>query len=175
MRIALIAAVARNGVIGRDGTMPWRLPADLRHFKRVTLGRPVVMGRRTHESIGRPLPGRLNIVLSRDPGYRAEGCLVVASPEEALAAARAAAGGEPEEVMIIGGGTVYASFLPRAERIYLTRIEAEIPGDTGFPPLDSAEWCETSRVEQPADADHAYACAFVVLERRRAGRDGVIC
>jgi len=179
MRIALIAAVARNGVIGRDGVMPWRLPADLRHFKRITLGKPVVMGRRTHQSIGRPLPGRANIVITRDPDYRAEGCTVVHSPEEAIAAARAAlaARGEvpgeiPGEVMVIGGGSIYAVCLPWAERIYLTRVDAEVAGDTRFPALDSADWRETSRAELPADADNPHACVFLVLDRLGRGAPG---
>ena len=171
MRIALIAAVARNGVIGRDGAMPWHLPADLRHFKQITLGKPVVMGRRTHQSIGRPLPGRANIVITRDRNYRAAGCTVVHSPEEAIAAADAAAasagGDAADEIVVIGGGSVYAAFLPRAERIYLTRVDVEVTGDTRFPTLDPAEWHATSRREHPADAHNPYACTFLVLERRR--------
>ncbi len=171
MRIALIAAVARNDVIGRDGAMPWHLPADLRHFKETTLGKPVVMGRRTHQAIGRPLQGRTNIVITRDRGYRAPGCTVVHSPEEAIAAARAATaptgGGAADEILVIGGGSVYAAFLPLAERIYLTRVDGEFAGDTHFPVLDPAEWRETSRRERPADARNPYACTFLVLDRRK--------
>jgi dihydrofolate reductase len=171
MRIALIVAVSRNGVIGRNGAMPWHLPADLRRFKRTTLGKPVVMGRRTHESIGRPLSGRTNIVVTHDSTYLAEGCTVVHSVDAALVAARAAAensaGTGPAEVMIIGGGAMYAAFLPRADRIYLTRVDADVAGDTRFPVLDPAEWREIDREERPADAHNAYACEFLVLDRRR--------
>jgi dihydrofolate reductase len=166
MRISLIVAVSRNGVIGRNGTMPWHLPADLRHFKRTTMGKPVVMGRRTHESIGGPLPGRTNIVMTRNRDFRAEGCVVAHSLEEALAAARTAAAARGE-VLIIGGGAVYAAFLPRADRIYLTRVAADVPGDTRFPDPDPATWNETGREERPADAQNPYACTFLVLDRRR--------
>ncbi len=175
MRISMIVAVSRNGVIGKDGAMPWHLPADLQRFKRITLGKPVVMGRRTHESIGRPLPGRTNIVLTRDRDYRAAGCILAHTIDEALAAARAAACAArepgrdevPGEAMVIGGAAVYAAFLPRADRLYLTRVDAEVAGDTRFPELNPAEWVETDREERPADARNPYACSFLVLDRLR--------
>jgi dihydrofolate reductase len=143
MRITLIAAVAENGVIGAAGRMPWHLPADLARFRAITTGHPVIMGRRTYESIGRPLPGRTTIVLSRTPGYGAPGCIVVPSAAEALAAAGGAA-----EVFIAGGAQVYRQFLPLAQRIHLTLVHAAPPGDTLFPPLP-ADMVETWRQEVP--------------------------
>ena len=159
--ISLVVAAADNGVIGRDGGLPWRLPADLRHFRALTMGKPVVMGRLTWESIGRPLPGRRNIVMTRQGAYTAEGADVVATVDEALAAA-----GNADEIMVIGGAQVYAEFLPRAGRIFLTRVHAEPAGDARFPPVDETEWYETSREAHGADADHEYAFSFIVLERR---------
>lgn len=157
--LSFVVAMARNGVIGRDNQLPWRLPADLRHFKTVTMGKPIIMGRKTYDSIGRPLPGRTNIVVTRDPAYQAEGCLVVHSIEEALAAA-----GDAAEVMVIGGAEFYRQLLPRADRIYLTRIDAEFEGDTWFPELDPARWQERSREDHAPDADNPYPYSFVVLE-----------
>jgi dihydrofolate reductase len=159
--ISLVVAAADNDVIGRDGGLPWRLPADLRHFRELTMGKPIVMGRLTWESIGRPLPGRQNIVMTRQSAYAAEGADVVATAEEAVAAA-----GGADEIMVIGGAQVYAEFLPRAGRIYLTRVHAEPAGDVRFPPVDEAEWRETSRDVHGADAEHEYAFSFLVLERR---------
>jgi dihydrofolate reductase len=159
--IALVAAAASNDVIGADNRLPWHLPADLKHFKQVTLGKPVIMGRKTFESIGRPLPGRTNIVISRTPGYAAPGCRVVASVDQALAEA-----GDSDEVMIIGGAALYAACLSRATRIYLTRIHHEFPGDARFPALDMAQWRETERRDCRADDKNPYAHSFVVLERR---------
>ena len=157
--LSLVVAMARNGVIGRDNTLPWRLPADLRHFPAVTMGKPVVMGRKTFESIGRPLPGRSNIVVTRDPAYTAEGCVVVHSIEAALAAA-----GDAEEVMIIGGAEFYRQLLPRADRIYLTWIDAEFEGDTWFPELDPGRWHERSREDHVPDADNPHPYSFILLE-----------
>jgi dihydrofolate reductase len=138
--VALIAAVAANGVIGRDNRLPWRLPADLRRFKELTMGHALVMGRRTYESIGRPLPGRVTVVLTRDPAFMAPpGALAARSLEEALAAAAAATPGAGE-VFVAGGAEVYAQALPRADRLYLTRVEAEVEGDARFPDLDPARW-----------------------------------
>jgi dihydrofolate reductase len=164
VRVSLIAAVADNGVIGRDGRLPWHLPADLRRFRELTTGHHVIMGRRTHESIGRPLPGRTNVVLSRNPAYRPDGCRVVASLEAALEIARTAG---DDEVFVIGGSDVFEAALPAADRIYLTRVHASIPGDVAFPALDSTRWAEASREEHAADARHAHAMSFLVLERRR--------
>ena len=160
MRIALIAALAANGVIGRDNGLPWRLPADLAHFKALTLGKPVLMGRRTWESIGRPLPGRINIVLTRDPGYRAEGARVVHSPEQAL---EVAAGSE--ELMVIGGEQLYRQMLDRADRLYLTEVKADVEGDAHFPGFDRRHWRELSRESHPRDARNEYDYDFVTLAR----------
>lgn len=164
MRIALIAALDRNGLIGRDNALPWRLPADLQHFKRLTLGKPIVMGRLTWESLGRPLPGRHNIVLTRDPAYHAEGASVVHSIDAALAAA-----GAVDEVMVIGGAALYRTLLPRAARLYLTRIDAAFDGDAWFPEVDPAAWREVARETHAPDERNPYPYAFVTLERRTAG------
>lgn len=160
MRLSIVAAMDRNRLIGADDRLPWRLPADLAHFKRLTLGKPVLMGRRTHESIGRPLPERHNIVVTRDPGFRADGCTVVHSIEAGLAAAAAAS-----EVMVIGGASVYAQCLARASRMYLTRIDAEFEGDTFFPAWNPSEWREVERRAFEPDERNAYPYRFEVLER----------
>jgi len=159
--ISLIAAVTDNGVIGRGGGMPWHLPADLAHFKRTTQGKPIVMGRKTFEAIGRPLPGRRNIVVSRRSGFAPAGVETAGSLADALALA-----GDAEEVMVIGGGELYREALPLARRLYLTRIHAAIEGDTRFPELDPADWRETGREERPADERNDHALSFVTLERR---------
>lgn len=162
--ISLIAAMARNRVIGKDNAMPWHLPADLAHFKRITLGKTVIMGRHTFESIGRPLPGRKNIIISRRPDYRPEGCVVVNSIDAALASA------ESEEVMIIGGGQLYAEMLPRAQRLYLTLIDAELEGDTHFPDYEAYSWREIGRETHGPDEKNAYGYEFVTLERTGTDR-----
>lgn len=138
-RLALIVATARNGAIGRDGALPWHLPEELQHFKRLTLGKPVVMGRVTWESIGRPLPGRTNIVITRSADYDAPGAEVVPSLDAALTRAAAIAGASGE-VMIIGGAQIYRAALPLVERVYRTRVETDVAGDAFFPELDAAEW-----------------------------------
>jgi len=160
MRRSLIVARARNGAIGLANAMPWHLPADLAHFKRTTLGHPVIMGRKTWESIGRALAGRRNIVVSRTPGFRAEGAQVVGSLAEAWRAAEGA-----EEAFVIGGARLYAEALPEAERVYLTDVVGEVAGDTFFPGLDPREWRETVLAEQPADERNPYALRFLLLER----------
>lgn len=167
MRISLVVAMTADRVIGRSGTLPWRLPADLRRFRRLTLGHPVIMGRKTHESIGKPLDGRWNIVLTRQRDYTAPGCDVVHTPDAALAAARVAgeAGAAPE-AMIIGGAALYTAFLSRAERLYVTLVHARIEGDTYFPAYDAGAWTEVERSEQPPDAHNPHPCSFLVLERR---------
>ena len=142
--------------------MPWHLPAELAHFKKLTMGKPIVMGRRTFDSIGRLLPGRLNIVLTRDSGYRVEGAVVVHSIEEALAAAEGA-----EEIMIIGGGHLYRQLLNRVSRLYLTLIEADVEGDTFFPELDESEWELRDKAYQSADERNEYAMSFIVLDRKQ--------
>jgi dihydrofolate reductase len=160
MVISLIAAVAENGVIGRGGRLACRIPADLARLKRLTMGHHLIMGRRTFESIGKALPGRRSIVLSRDARFRAPGCLVRGSLQEALDEAERA--GETE-AFVMGGGEVYRLALPLAHRLYLTRIHAELEGDTTFPPI-GAEWGETRREEHPEGAPAPFA--FVDLERR---------
>ncbi|WP_039984635.1 type 3 dihydrofolate reductase [Vibrio owensii] len=159
MIISMIAAMADNRIIGKDNQMPWHLPADFAWFKRCTMGKPVVMGRKTHESIGRPLPGRLNIVISRDASLSIEGVTTVTSIEQALEVA-----GEVEEVMIIGGGAIYAACLPMANKLYVTHIEAEIDGDTQFPDWGS-EFKETYSEAYQADEKNAYNMRFTVLEK----------
>ena len=161
--ISLIVAASTNNVIGADGDLPWRLSDDLKRFKAVTMGKPIIMGRLTWESIGRPLPGRQNIVVTRQTGYGAEGCDVVASVDEALEAAGAA-----PEVMVIGGGDIYRQLLPRAGRVYLTRVEAEVDGDTFFPELDDSEWELVSSEAHEADDKNAHAFTFMTFERRAA-------
>ncbi|MFO1492502.1 MAG: dihydrofolate reductase [Kiritimatiellia bacterium] len=158
-RVTLVVAVADNGVIGRAGDLPWRLPDDLKRFKQTTLGKPVLMGRKTWDSIGRPLPGRRNIIMSTRPGFAAAGADVF----PALDAALAACAGEPE-VMVIGGAEIYRAALPLATRIHLTRVHAAPEGDTVLDlPLDG--WRELSREVHPADDRHAHAFSFITLER----------
>ncbi len=166
MTISIIVAMAANRVIGRNQTLPWRLPADLRFFKKTTMGKPVIMGRKTHESIGRPLPGRHNIVVSRTPGYRekAPGCTVVSSLEAALKTARS---DNPEEVFIIGGATLYARALAFADRLYITFIDEPIEGDVFFPEIDFSHWQEISRDDHLPDEDNPHRYSFVLYERRR--------
>ena len=159
-RIALIAAMAENGVIGRENRLPWRLPADLRRFKSVTMGKPVIMGRKTYESIGKPLPGRSNIVVTRDPDYRAPGCQVVHSLEQALEA-----GAGHAEVMVIGGAELYRQALGRAQRMYLTLVRAEVEGDTLFPDIEPQQWRELERESHRADEKNQYDYDFVILQR----------
>jgi dihydrofolate reductase len=160
-RITLIVARARNGVIGLRGGLPWRLPEDLAFFRRTTMGHPIVMGRRTWESIGRPLPGRRNIVVSRQPRFEAPGAEVAASLDAALA--RCA--GSPE-VFVIGGAQLYREALPRAQRLIVTEIDADFDGDTHFPPPDPAQWRETAREHLPPSADRPFAIDFVTYGRR---------
>jgi len=159
-RITLIAAVARNGVIGRDGAIPWRLPGDLPRFKRITMGCPVIMGRKTWLSLGKPLPGRRNVVISRTPGVKLEGADVFVSLPEAIAACRDAA-----EVFVIGGTAAYREALPLAERLLLTEIDADIEGDAHFPDFDRSQWRETLRESHPASADHPLAFSYVEYHR----------
>lgn len=162
MRISLIVAMASNRVIGRDQQLPWRLPADLAHFKATTMGKPILMGRKTWESIGKALPGRLNLVLTRDPGYHADGATVVTSIDAAIEACVGAS-----ELMIIGGAGVYREFLLSADRIYLTEVHADVDGDTFFPGVDTGVWREISRERHDADERNAYDYSFCVLERNR--------
>jgi len=158
--ISLVVAMARNRVIGRNNALPWRLSEDLKRFKATTLGKPILMGRKTFESIGRPLAGRRNIVLTRDPTWRAAGVDVVRSVEEALTLTR----GSPE-LAVIGGAEIYRLTLPHAERIYLTRVEADVAGDTLFPELHSTQWSETEAGAHPADERNQYPVTFLILHR----------
>ena len=162
MKRSLVVAMARNRVIGRDNQLPWRLPADLAYFKRVTMGNPVVMGRRTHESIGKALPGRLNIVVSRNRDFEAPGCMVVGSLDEAWKAA-----GDVEEVSLIGGTSLFAEALPVADRIHLTEVQASVPGDTYFPEFDRSRWSEREVERHGRDERHAHPFRIVVLDRKR--------
>lgn len=166
MRISLIAAVAEGGAIGRDGGMPWHLSSDLRHFKATTMGCPVVMGRKTYESIGRPLPGRPNIVVTRNPEFSADGVEALSDLDEALDRAAALADETgAAEVFVIGGGMLYKAALSRTDRIYFTEIHARIDGDAHFPELDPREWHEISRERHEAGEKDDHPFSFVVLER----------
>jgi dihydrofolate reductase len=165
-RISLIVAMDRNRVIGAGNRLPWHLPADLKHFRSLTLGHAIVMGRKTHESIGRPLPGRANIVLTRDPRYQAPGCIVVHSASEALAAGPDC----DDEIFIIGGAGLFDRFLNDAERIHATEIDAEFAGDTYFPRLAAGQWRETQRTVHAADDKNPYPYAFVIYDRVAAVR-----
>ena len=158
--ISILVATDERGAIGRDGGLPWHLPNDLKRFKALTLGTPVVMGRRTWASIGRPLPGRHNIVITRQAGFSADGASVAGSLDAALALA-----GEAEEVCIIGGAEIYRLALPRAGVIHLTRVHATVPADTYFPELAAGEWRETWREDHAADERHAWPYSFVELRR----------
>ena len=163
MKISMIVAMAHDRVIGKDNQMPWHLPADLAHFKRVTLGKPVLMGRKTFESIGRPLPGRRNLVISRNPDYQAEGIEVVGSVEAALALL---AGSSVEELMVIGGGHLYAEMLPSADCLYLTRIDLAVEGDTRFPAFDDGQWQRVECESHPADEKNPHPYSFETWQRR---------
>lgn len=169
--VAMIAARARNGVIGRDGELPWRLSSDLVWFKRATLGKPVIMGRKQWRSLPRALPGRPNLVLSRDPAFRAEGAEAFTSLKAALARARAHARAlEADEVMIIGGGVVYAAAAPCAQRLYLTEVDADVAGDVVFPAIDETHWRETAREAHPAGPKDDFPFVIRTLERIDAAR-----
>jgi len=159
-QVSLLVATDERGAIGRDGGLPWHLPNDLKRFKALTLGKPVVMGRKTWASIGRPLPGRHNIVITRQPGFAAQGASVAGSLEEALALA-----GDVPEVCIIGGAEIYRLALPQAHVIHLTRVHAEVPADTFFPALDPAQWREVAREDHAADERHDWNYSFVELRR----------
>ena len=160
-RIAFVVAYDRKKVIGRDGGLPWRLPDDMKHVRELTIGKPLIMGRRTYESIGRPLPQRTNIVLTRDPSFTAEGVLVARTPDEALALA-----GDAPEIIVFGGAEVFRQFLPRTDRIYLTEIDADVGGDTTFD-FAATDWRVLESTEHPADDRHPYPFRFVTLERVR--------
>lgn len=160
MIISLIAAMDKNRVIGKKGALPWYLPADLRHFKELTTGKPIIMGSTTFASIGKALPDRINIIMTHDPAFMAERCVIVHSVEEALAAAQ-----RHDEIMVIGGANVFKQFLPLANKMYLTMIEAEVDGDIYFPEWITAEWRETSSEAHEPDEKNPYRYIFVTLDR----------
>lgn len=172
MDIAIYVAIAENGVIGREGGLPWRLSTDLKRFKADTMGKPIIMGRRTYEGIGRPLPGRLNIVVTRDKSWRAEGIEVAHSLDDAIALAKvrgrcmAGAG----EVCVVGGGEIYAQALPIADRLHVTHVLASVDGDAHFPPIDPSIWRVVSAEDFPAGEKDSHAARYTVYERRRDDR-----
>lgn len=161
MLLTIVVAISENGVIGAGNQLPWRLPDDLKRFKALTLGKPVIMGRKTYESIGRPLPGRKNIVITRDPQRAIEGCVVVGSVVVALEAAEPA-----EEVILGGGGDLYAQLLDRVTTIHLTRVHVTLAGDVFFPSLRPQDWQITTQARHPVDERHPYAFTFQTLTRR---------
>ncbi|ODN70722.1 dihydrofolate reductase [Methylobrevis pamukkalensis] len=163
--LSLVVAVAANGVIGADGDMPWKLSSDLKRFRRLTMGKPVVMGRKTFASIGRPLDGRTNIVVTRDDGFRPEGATVVSDLAAALAAARLSPGGDGE-IMVIGGGTIYGQLIGDADRLYVTHVDAAPAGDTRFPAIDPDVWAVVSEEPIPRTERDSAEARFVVYERR---------
>lgn len=154
--------MAENRVIGKDNQLPWRMPADLRHFKAMTTGHPILMGRKTYESIGRPLPNRTNIIITRDPAYQANGCIVVTSIDQAI---QHASKDGSAEIFIIGGAEVYKQLMPSVDRLYLTVIHHEFEGDTNFPALDAREWNEVKREDHAADSENVHDYSFITLER----------
>jgi dihydrofolate reductase len=165
-RLAIIVAAAENGVIGKDNGLPWHLPKDMAYFKAVTMGKPIVMGRKTFESIGKPLPGRENIVISRREAFQAEGVSVVSSLDQALVLAADIARKEGvEESVVIGGGEIYRAAIPRADRLYITEVHANVEGDVMLPEIDWAQWQETSRERQSALDEGDYDYSFVRYDR----------
>ncbi|HZD90833.1 MAG TPA: dihydrofolate reductase [Pseudolabrys sp.] len=167
MKVVLVAAVAENGVIGANGGMPWRLKSDLAHFRRLTINKPVVMGRKTWQSIGRPLPQRTNIVITRDPNFLAHGALVVPSFDAALAAARQDAEARgTDEIMVIGGSDIFLAAMPLADRLEITHVHAAPEGDVRFPPIDPAVWREESRQRHPGGENDSAEFSVTVYLRR---------
>jgi len=161
MIVSIIAAMDRNHLIGNKNQLPWHLPADFAHFKSVTMGKPIVMGRKTFESIGKPLPGRTNIVLSRNPDIHFDGVVCVSNFEQAVAVVP-----DAEEIMIIGGSAIYEMLLPLVNRMYLTYVDAGIKGDAWFPMFEENHWLEKDTVTRPADEKNLYGCRFVTLEKK---------
>ncbi len=172
MIISLIAALSANHVIGRGNQLPWHLPEDLRYFKRMTLGKPVIMGRKTFDSIGRPLPGRLNIVVTRQASWQFPGVVPARSLEAALevAAGSTRASEQEAELMIMGGAQIYALALPLAQRLYLTEVHAQVDGDAWFPALVPEQWQATAREDHQASGDNPFDYSFVIYERKPPGR-----
>lgn len=164
MRISLIVAVSENNIIGRDNALPWNLPDDLKFFRKKTEGHPIILGRKNYEAIGRALPNRRNIVVSRQTDLHIEGCDVVSSVEAAIDLAKET---EDEEIFIIGGGEIYRLAFPLSDRVYLTRVHAEVEGDVTFPELSDEDWKEVERARHPADELHAYAFTFLTFDRKK--------
>lgn len=160
MIISAVVAMSDNRAIGKDNQLLWHLPVDLKHFKQMTLGKPILMGRKTYQSIGRPLPGRKNIIITRDENFKAEGCEVVHSIQAALDCVK-----DQEEVCVIGGAELYRHMLVDIQRIYMTIVHHTFSADAFFPELGSSEWKEVERVECPADSQNSFACSFLRLER----------
>ena len=161
MKLSISVAMAENRVIGIDNKMPWHLSADLKYFKKITMGKPILMGRRTYESIGRPLPGRENIIISRNPAYQQEGCEVFHSIDSAIEFCIG-----NEELMVIGGASFYQALLPKASHLYLTQIHQSFEGDTYFPEFDRSEWCEIERVDITDDESVDFGYSFITLEHQ---------
>lgn len=169
VRIAIIVALAENGVIGFRGKMPWHIPSELKYFKSRTLGKPVIMGRKTFQSIGKPLPGRTNIVITRDANFKAEGVVIVGSLVAAVdEARRVAEATDAGEIMVIGGGEIFAQALPMAERVYLTRVAARPEGDATFSELPPEDWREVERLHLPLGPKDQFGAAALVYDRIRA-------
>ena len=160
MLLSIIVAMDRQGTIGRENGLPWRLSADLKHVKAITMGKPIIMGRKTHESIGKPLPGRENIIISRNSDYKSEGCMVFTDIEDALEYCH-----YHDEVIIMGGAELYQQTLSRATRIYLTEVHAEVQGDAYFPRYKPDQWREVNRVDYYKDEKNEFDYSFVVLDR----------
>jgi dihydrofolate reductase len=161
MTISIIAALAKNRIIGKNNKLPWNLPADLKHFKKLTLGKPIIMGQKTFESIGRPLPGRANIILSLDENFKPQGCIVANSIEEVLKILE-----HEKEIMIAGGASIYKQFLPLANKMYLTLIDANFEGDTYFPEFNWEDWEVIERIENQSDKENPYKYTFLTLQRK---------
>lgn len=160
MKLALIVAMDENRLIGKNNNLPWRLSADLQYFRKITMAKPIIMGRKTHESIGKPLPGRQNIIITNNQRYKAQGCIVVYSIAEALRAAAFA-----DEAIVMGGASLYAQLLPRAHKLYLTLVHAELAGDAWFPKWQSREWQQISREDHVAGDMNEYPYSFIVYQR----------
>jgi dihydrofolate reductase len=160
MRISAVVAMSENHVIGVQNKLPWHMPADLQHFKTITINKPVMMGRKTYESIGRPLPNRLNVIISRDPSFKADGCSVYHSVDDAMSAIK-----NNEEIFIIGGAILFSEMLPRIKRIYLTVIHEHVEGDAFFPELNKKEWKEVESVKHHADERNPHDYSFITLDR----------
>lgn len=164
--LVIVVALAENGVIGKDNNLSWRMPSDLKRFRRITMGKPLIMGRKTFQSVGRPLPGREIVVVTRDEAFKADGVHIAHSPQEAVAKAQVLAGNmRADEIIIAGGATIYAAFLPSASRIDLTRVHALIEGDAVFPSLDPGEWRETGHEEHVAQPGDDHDFTLITLSR----------